>query len=125
MSFIVCAHVIRCKDEADRRPPLATSHLFPPPATFVPAIPTICSPLRSPILPCVTGHEIVGKVTKVGSKVTEFKTGDHVGVGAQVQSCGKCAQCTHHNEQYCQTKVFTYNSRYENGDRTSTLQSTL
>lgn len=60
--------------------------------------------LFSPILPCVTGHEIVGRVSAVGAKVTEFKKGDNVGVGAQVQSCGKCKQCTNHNEQYCQTK---------------------
>ena len=66
---------------------------------------TITAGWGAPILPCVTGHEIVGKVTKVGPKVTEFKKGDHVGVGAQVQSCGECKQCTNHNEQYCQTKV--------------------
>ena len=39
-----------------------------------------------PILPMITGHEIAGKVSKVGSKVTEFKVGDRAGVGAQGQS---------------------------------------
>ena len=39
--------------------------------------------------PCVPGHEIVGVVTRVGSKVTKFKPGDKVGVGCMVKSCKK------------------------------------
>lgn len=51
--------------------------------------------------PCVPGHEIVGKVTKVGSAVTQFKTGDTVAVGCMVDSCGTCSSCKQHHEQYC------------------------
>ena len=62
--------------------------------------------------PCVPGHEIVGKVTKVGAKVTRFKIGDLAAVGCMVDSCGKCASCREGLEQYCDTggTVFTYNS---------------
>ncbi|KAL7412872.1 NADPH-dependent alcohol dehydrogenase [Mrakia frigida] len=77
---------------------------------------TITAGWGPPILPCVVGHEVVGRVSRVGPKVTEFKVGDHVGVGAAVWSDGDCDQCTHDNEQYCPKKVFTYNARYENGD---------
>lgn len=62
--------------------------------------------------PCVPGHEIVGKVTQVGSDVTRFKVGDTVGVGCMVESCQKCNSCDEGLEQYCQ-KGFTgtYNSK--------------
>jgi len=66
--------------------------------------------------PVVPGHEIVGKVTKVGSSVTEFKVGDIVGVGAQVSACFDCKACSNDNEQYCQHGVDTYNSKFPNGD---------
>lgn len=49
----------------------------------------------------IPGHEIVGTVTKVGSKVKGIKVGDRVGVGAQVGSCGTCAECKRDNENYC------------------------
>ncbi|KAK4684218.1 hypothetical protein P7C73_g5972, partial [Tremellales sp. Uapishka_1] len=49
----------------------------------------------------VTGHEVIGKVLEVGSKVTEFKVGQRVGVGAQVGSCGQCKACKNDNENYC------------------------
>lgn len=64
------------------------------------------------VYPCVPGHEIVGKVTRVGSKVTSFKPGDMAAVGCMVDSCGKCRSCTENLEQYCDTygTVFTYNS---------------
>src|SRR5947208_2532720 len=51
--------------------------------------------------PCVPGHEIVGKVTAVGKKVKRFKVGDPVGVGCFVDSCGKCASCKAHEQQFC------------------------
>ena len=51
--------------------------------------------------PCVPGHEIVGKVAKVGAKVTKFKEGDVVGVGCMVDSCGTCPSCKEGLEQYC------------------------
>lgn len=63
--------------------------------------------------PCVPGHEIVGRVTKVGAKVKSFKVGDAVGVGCLVDSCRKCASCKEGLEQFCETPggmVLTYNS---------------
>jgi len=51
--------------------------------------------------PMVPGHEIVGKVAKVGAKVTRFKAGDFAGVGCFVDSCRDCANCKEGNEQYC------------------------
>ncbi|NOT80030.1 MAG: NAD(P)-dependent alcohol dehydrogenase [Bacteriovoracaceae bacterium] len=60
--------------------------------------------------PCVPGHEIVGRVVRVGKKVTKFKVGDLAGVGCLVDSCGKCENCKNHEEQFCSVPVFTYNS---------------
>jgi alcohol dehydrogenase (NADP+) len=53
------------------------------------------------VSPICVGHEIIGKVLRVGPKVKGFKPGDRVGVGAQVQSCMKCPQCKSDNENYC------------------------
>jgi uncharacterized zinc-type alcohol dehydrogenase-like protein len=61
--------------------------------------------------PIVPGHEIVGRVTKVGSAVTKYKPGDLAGVGCLVDSDGTCAQCKDGLEQYCRNVTFTYNSR--------------
>jgi len=59
--------------------------------------------------PVVVGHEIVGRVAKVGSDVTKFKVGDLVGVGCMVDSCRKCPNCTEGLEQYCDVgNVGTY-----------------
>jgi uncharacterized zinc-type alcohol dehydrogenase-like protein len=61
--------------------------------------------------PCVPGHEIVGKVTKVGSAVTGFKEGDMVGVGCMVDSDQTCPHCQTDVEQFCTSgAIFTYNS---------------
>ena len=61
--------------------------------------------------PCVPGHEIVGKVTKVGSAVTGFKEGDLVGVGCMVDSDQTCPHCQTDVEQFCTSgAIFTYNS---------------
>lgn len=60
--------------------------------------------------PCVPGHEIVGRVVRVGKKVTKFKVGDLAGVGCLVDSCGKCVNCKSNEEQFCSVPVFTYNS---------------
>src|SRR6478672_2200735 len=64
------------------------------------------------VYPCVPGHEIVGRVTKVGAKVTKFKPGDLAAVGCMVDSCGTCRSCKESLEQYCDVggTVFTYNS---------------
>ncbi len=71
--------------------------------------------------PCVPGHEIVGRVVHVGKKVSRFKVGDVAGVGCMVDSCGKCVNCKHHEEQFCLGHtVFTYNSTELDG-KTPTL----
>jgi len=60
--------------------------------------------------PCVPGHEIVGRVTRVGSKVTKFKPGDLSAVGCMVDSCRTCVNCKAGLEQFCLAfPVFTYN----------------
>ena len=61
--------------------------------------------------PSVPGHEIVGKVTKVGSKVTKLKVGDFAAVGCLVGSCQTCDNCKKDLEQYCSNGwIGTYNS---------------
>jgi uncharacterized zinc-type alcohol dehydrogenase-like protein len=65
------------------------------------------------VYPCVPGHEIVGRVTKVGKEVKGFKPGDLAAVGCMVDSCKTCASCKAGLEQYCDTPngiTFTYNS---------------
>jgi alcohol dehydrogenase (NADP+) len=64
------------------------------------------------LYPCVPGHEIVGRVTKVGNKVTKFKEGDVAAVGCMVDSCGHCPNCQAGDEQYCDNGfVGTYNGQ--------------
>jgi uncharacterized zinc-type alcohol dehydrogenase-like protein len=60
--------------------------------------------------PAVPGHEIVGRVTAVGSGVTKFKVGDTVGVGCLVDSCRTCPECRAGLEQFCGGMVMTYGS---------------
>lgn len=61
--------------------------------------------------PCVPGHEIVGKVRRVGTEVTRLAVGDRVGVGCMVDSCRRCAPCGKGLEQYCENgATLTYNS---------------
>lgn len=60
--------------------------------------------------PCVPGHEIVGRVTAVGSAVSDFKPGDIVGVGCLVDSDQTCPNCHANVEQFCPNSTFTYNS---------------
>ena len=60
--------------------------------------------------PAVPGHEIVGKITRVGSKVTNFKVGDLAAVGCLVDSCRECENCKQDLEQYCKNGMIgTYN----------------
>ena len=68
------------------------------------------SDFMSTSYPIVPGHEIVGRVTQVGSAVTQFKSGDLVGVGCMVDSDGHCPNCKAGFEQFCQNAIFTYNS---------------
>lgn len=61
--------------------------------------------------PTVPGHEIVGKITKVGNGVTKFKVGDLAAVGCLVDSCRTCSSCAKDLEQYCLNGwIGTYNS---------------
>lgn len=53
------------------------------------------------VYPIVPGHEIVGRITKVGDKVTKLKVGDIGAVGCLVDSCGHCESCEHDLEQFC------------------------
>ncbi|WP_067971213.1 NAD(P)-dependent alcohol dehydrogenase [Mycolicibacter icosiumassiliensis] len=73
-----------------------------------------------PRYPVVPGHEIAGVVTAVGSEVTKFKVGDHVGVGCFVDSCRECASCQAGLEQYCTGSgmVGTYNAVGRDGQPT-------
>jgi uncharacterized zinc-type alcohol dehydrogenase-like protein len=62
------------------------------------------------VYPCVPGHEIVGRVTKVGSAVTKYKPGDLVAVGCMVDSDHTCPHCRDGLEQFCPNMTLTYNS---------------
>lgn len=62
------------------------------------------------VYPCVPGHEIVGRVTKVGTQVQRFKEGDLAGIGCLVDSCRTCPSCREGLEQFCEAgPIFTYN----------------
>jgi uncharacterized zinc-type alcohol dehydrogenase-like protein len=63
------------------------------------------------VYPCVPGHEIVGRVTKVGKGVKKFKEGDLAAVGCMVDSCRTCPNCRKGLEQYCLSyPTLTYNA---------------
>lgn len=68
--------------------------------------------------PVVPGHEITGVVTKVGTNVTRFKTGDRVGVGCLAASCLECEFCKSSQENYCDQIQFTYNGIFWDGSIT-------
>jgi len=53
------------------------------------------------VYPCVPGHEIVGRVTKIGPAVRKHAVGDLVGVGCMIDSCGQCESCRHGDQNYC------------------------
>ena len=61
------------------------------------------------VYPCVPGHEIVGRVTKVGSAVRTFKPGDLAAVGCMVDSDRTCSECQAGLEQFCRNVTLTYN----------------
>jgi uncharacterized zinc-type alcohol dehydrogenase-like protein len=61
------------------------------------------------VYPCVPGHEIVGRVTKVGSAVKKFQAGDLAAVGCLVDSDGTCPECKAGLEQFCPNLILTYN----------------
>src|ERR687888_695201 len=62
------------------------------------------------VYPCVPGHEIVGRVTKVGAAVRKFAPGDLAAVGCLVDSDGTCPECRAGLEQFCPNMTLTYNS---------------
>src|SRR6201989_761946 len=71
------------------------------------------------IFPMVPGHEIVGKITKIGDQVTKFKVGETAGIGCFVDSCRHCPSCLAGLEQYCDVgMVATYNGRDKEGTPT-------
>lgn len=71
------------------------------------------------IFPMVPGHEIVGKIAKVGAHVKKFKAGDLAGVGVLVDSCRECEDCKHGHEQFCSNgQVSTYNNLGKDGKPT-------
>lgn len=73
------------------------------------------------MFPLVPGHEIIGRVVKVGQAVTRFKVGDPVGVGCMVDSCQQCNPCQQGLEQYCEEgNTLTYNS-YDRHDHLPTF----
>ncbi len=61
------------------------------------------------VYPCVPGHEIVGRVSKVGSAVKKFKAGDLAAVGCMVDSDRTCPECKAGQEQFCPNFTLTYN----------------
>ena len=74
---------------------------------------------QNTIYPSVPGHEIVGRVTEVGSDVKNFKVGDLAAVGCMVDSCGHCHSCHGGEEQYCEKGfVGTYNGPVFGGENT-------
>jgi uncharacterized zinc-type alcohol dehydrogenase-like protein len=69
------------------------------------------------VYPMVPGHEIIGRVTAVGSAVTKYKIGQRVGVGVIVDSCRTCSSCVAGEEQYCETGItLTYGAYDRYGD---------
>ncbi|XP_065847841.1 probable mannitol dehydrogenase [Euphorbia lathyris] len=65
--------------------------------------------------PFVPGHEIVGIVKEVGSKVEKFKVGDRVGVGCMIGSCLSCEECNNNLENYCPQVIPTFLGKYYDG----------
>lgn len=64
------------------------------------------------VYPCVPGHELVGKVSRIGADVKRFKVGDLVAVGCITDSCGTCHSCNQGEEQFCESEtgmLLTYN----------------
>jgi uncharacterized zinc-type alcohol dehydrogenase-like protein len=64
------------------------------------------------VYPCLPGHEVVGRITRTGSAVTQHRVGDLVGVGCMIDSCGACGPCQAGDENYCEgpnSWLATYN----------------
>ena len=72
------------------------------------------------IFPMVPGHEIVGRISRVGSHVKDFKIGDLAGIGCFVDSCRVCESCKEGLEQYCETFLSATYNGYEQDQKTPT-----
>jgi len=72
------------------------------------------------IFPMVPGHEIVGRISRIGSKVKDFKVGDLAGIGCFVDSCRVCSSCNEGLEQYCETFLSSTYNGYEQDRKTPT-----
>ncbi|HSC83620.1 MAG TPA: NAD(P)-dependent alcohol dehydrogenase [Pseudomonas sp.] len=80
---------------------------------------TVRNEWSNTLYPSVPGHEIIGKVTAVGSNVSAFKVGDVAGVGCMVDSCQSCPSCAEGLEQYCESGFTgTYNGPVFGGENT-------
>jgi uncharacterized zinc-type alcohol dehydrogenase-like protein len=77
--------------------------------------------------PLITGHEVVGKIIRLGKNAKKFSLGDSVAVGAPINSCRVCRRCRAGEEQYCEKgATYAYNSRERNpGDETPTGDPTF
>ncbi len=72
------------------------------------------------VFPMVPGHEIVGRIARIGKAVAQFKVGDMAGVGCFVDSCRECGSCKQGLEHFCENgAVWTYNS-FERGTKATT-----
>src|ERR1039457_1485976 len=68
--------------------------------------------------PMVPGHEILGRVTRVGAQVTKVKADDYAGVGCMVDSCRRCPACNEGLEQFCEEgPTWTYNAKERNSEQ--------
>jgi len=66
--------------------------------------------------PKVPGHEIAGRISRIGKRVTRFKIGDLAGIGCYVDTCRRCAACKRGEEVYCENLIsFTYASTEQDG----------
>ena len=80
---------------------------------------TVRNDWKNTLYPTVPGHEIVGRVSAVGAKVTKFKLGVTAGVGCMVDSCQHCASCADDLEQFCENGFTgTYNGPVFGGENT-------
>ena len=64
------------------------------------------------VYPCMPGHEVVGRVVRVGANVSNHKVGDLVGVGCMIDSCRQCEPCHEGDQNYCEgpnSWLATYN----------------
>lgn len=78
---------------------------------------TVRNDWKGSTYPVIPGHEIIGRVTEVGTNVSHYKVGDLVGVGCLVDSCQTCNSCEQDLEQFCEKgATFTYNSPDKHSD---------